>query len=400
VRWLVLLGMMIASGIIMPSSNPAFAQDQPQFILGFKTLAGMIPNIVGQPLEDEHFDPQTGDALQRTTRGLLVWRKADNWIAFTNGTTTWLNSPYGLQERPNNERFGWESQDPGPTVAPKPASGTVSLGSTTSGGYQERQFTDQFGRAMNFLLYVPASSDPNQKYPLVLMLEGSGEEALPGMAPSEGLAPLAGHPYVTPWVPDPAHPGVPNVQSRWPSFIVIPQLTVPNRWVDVSGNQGSYQLAPTPAVGLQMAKELLDTLQQEYTGIDSNRLYVTGISMGAYGTWEAMERWPGYFAAAVPVSGAGDPSKAYVLKDLPIWVFQGADDQIDPISGSRDMVQAIRAAGGQPRYTEYAGVGHDIWAMVYNVTEPSSDNLFQWLFAQRKGGVSQPQPAGPSASSG
>ena len=58
-RWLVLLGMMIASGIIMPSSNPAFAQDQPQFILGFKTLAGMIHNIVGQPLEDEHFDPQT-----------------------------------------------------------------------------------------------------------------------------------------------------------------------------------------------------------------------------------------------------------------------------------------------------------------------------------------------------
>ena len=271
------------------------------------------------------------------------------------------------------------------TALPKPQGSVVSLGAS-AGGYQEFQFIDQQGRAMNFLMYVPPLGAPGQKYPLVLVLEGSGEESIPGMTPTQGLSILAGHPYVTPWVPNPANPGAPNVQSKWPSFIVIPQITMPNRWVDVPGYQGSYQLAPSPTVGLEMAKELLDTLRAEYTEIDANRLYVTGISMGGYGTWEMAERWPGYFAAAVPVAGAGDPSKAYLLKELPIWVFQGAADPIDPVSASQDMVAAIKSAGGNPKLTLYPGLGHNdtTWATVYDVTAPSSTNLFQWLFAQHK----------------
>ena len=381
------LTVMTALAILTASASTALAQGQtqPQFVLGFKALAAMMPNVVGQPLENEHFDPVNGNALQQTTTGLMVWRKADNWTAFTDGTNTWINGPYGLQERPNDERFSWESQGAEAATAPTPAPGTVSLGAS-AGGYQEFQFTDRQGRAMNFLMYIPPSGSPGQKYPLVLVLEGSGEEAIPGMSPTQGLALLPGHPYVTPWVPDPANPGAPSVQSRWPSFIVIPQLTMPNRWVDVSGHQGSYQIAANPSVGLEMAKELTDTLQAEYTQMDGSRLYVTGISMGGYGTWEMVERWPGYFAAAVPVAGGGDPSKAYLLKGLPIWVFQGAADPIDPISGSRDMVAAIKAAGGNPRYTEFAGFGHDdgTWAAVYNLGVPAPNNLFQWLFAQHR----------------
>ena len=390
-RLFLILIVAMAYGTVLASV--ASAQQQPQFVFGFKALADMIPNIVGQPLENEHFDPVSGDALQRTTRGLLVWRKADNWSAFTDGTNTWINGPYGLQERPNSQRFSWEAQGAQSSSVPSPASGTVSLGASV-GGYQEFQFTDQQGRAMNFLMNVPPSTDPSQKFPLVLVLEGSGEEALPGMTPTQGLAILAGHPYVSPWVPDPANPGAPNVQSSWPSFVVIPQLTYPNRWVDVSGSQGSYQLAPSPTVGLEMAKELLDTLQAEYSAIDASRLYVTGISMGAYGTWEMAERWPGYFAAAAPVAGGGDPSKAYLLKNLPVWVFQGAADPIDPPSASRDMVAAIQAAGGNPKYTEYPGFGHDdgVWATVYNVTAPSPNNLFQWLFAQHRSSAAPPTP--------
>ncbi|MCL4532416.1 MAG: hypothetical protein M1582_04390, partial [Actinobacteria bacterium] len=203
--------LIAAVAVVGASANSTFAQAQPQFVLGFKTLANMIPSIVGQPLENEHFDPVNGDALQRTTRGLLVWRKADNWTAFTDGTNTWLNGPYGLQERPNDERFSWEAQGAQLATAPKPDSGTVSLGASV-GSYQEFQFTDQQGRAMNFLLYVPPAGAPGQKYPLVLVLEGSGEESIPGMTPTQGLSILAGHPYVTPWVPNPANPGAPNVQ--------------------------------------------------------------------------------------------------------------------------------------------------------------------------------------------
>ena len=80
----------------------------PTYQLGFAALAKMIPNIVGQPLENEHHNADNGDGLQATTTGLLVWRKADNWTAFTDGYKTWINGPAGLQERLNTERFAWE----------------------------------------------------------------------------------------------------------------------------------------------------------------------------------------------------------------------------------------------------------------------------------------------------
>lgn len=80
-----------------------------QFILGFKTLADLIPDEVGEPLEAEHHDAPNGDGLQQTTTGLMVWRKADNWTAFTDGYRTWVNGPNGLQQRLNSERFEWEA---------------------------------------------------------------------------------------------------------------------------------------------------------------------------------------------------------------------------------------------------------------------------------------------------
>ena len=79
-----------------------------EFILGFKALADQIPEIVGLPTEDEHHNPENGDGLQLTTKGLMVWRKADNWTAFTDGFRTWINGPNGLQERLNTDRFPWE----------------------------------------------------------------------------------------------------------------------------------------------------------------------------------------------------------------------------------------------------------------------------------------------------
>ncbi len=91
--------------------------DAPTFVLGFKTLAGQIPDVAGTPLEDEHFDAASGDSLQRTTTGLMAWRKSDNWTAFTDGYTTWVNGPYGVQQRLNTERFDWEKD---PIVKPNP----------------------------------------------------------------------------------------------------------------------------------------------------------------------------------------------------------------------------------------------------------------------------------------
>jgi hypothetical protein len=119
-RLLVALALTVA--VILPAADGAAAQPAPSFQLGFSTLASLIPSIVGQPLENEHFDLSSGDALQRTSSGLMVWRKADNVAAFTDGSTTWLIGPQGLQSRPNDTQFDWETAVAAATPTPPPAS--------------------------------------------------------------------------------------------------------------------------------------------------------------------------------------------------------------------------------------------------------------------------------------
>lgn len=99
-RYLLVLFLLFAM------AGTAYA-DGPSFKLGFKLLADQIPQVVGEPLENEHWG-DNGDSLQQTSKGLMVWRKADNWTAFTNGSRTWVNGPHGIQERGNGERFSWE----------------------------------------------------------------------------------------------------------------------------------------------------------------------------------------------------------------------------------------------------------------------------------------------------
>lgn len=105
-RAIIFLALTV--GATLALTGVALAQSKPEFKLGFKTLADMIPDIVGQPLENEHHG-SNGDSLQQTTTGLMVWRKADNWTAFTDGARTWINGPNGIQTRGNDERFPWES---------------------------------------------------------------------------------------------------------------------------------------------------------------------------------------------------------------------------------------------------------------------------------------------------
>jgi hypothetical protein len=90
-----------------------------RFVLGFAAIASMLPAQVGQCAGNESHNPQNGDALQHTTTGgLLVWRKADNWTAFTDGFHSWVNGPYGLRERLNTQRFSWEANPTGLAVVP------------------------------------------------------------------------------------------------------------------------------------------------------------------------------------------------------------------------------------------------------------------------------------------
>jgi predicted peptidase len=124
--------------------------------------------------------------------------------------------------------------------------------------------------------------------------------------------------------------------------------------------------------------EITDQLQKDFN-VDKRRLYLTGLSMGGFGTWDALQRWPDKFAAAVPVCGGGDVGQAKQIAKVPIWVFHGAKDSVVKPDRSRKMVNAIRAAGGDSKYTEYPEAGHDSWSETYR-----NPQLYDWLFAHKK----------------
>jgi predicted peptidase len=259
------------------------------------------------------------------------------------------------------------------------------MSATSYLGYTAHVFTSQ-GDSLVYYLYIPAHYNPAYKYPLVLLLQGGGERSKPGNTPAQNEKLLLNDSYASVWSADYNAPGNPHIQQNWPCFVVIPQMESSQQWVNVDVHQGSYVQPSQPGIPLLLTKELLDALQHIYTSIDSNRLYITGLSNGGLGTWDAIERWPTYFAAAAPIAGAGDPSKAAVLKNLPIWAFHGSVDSTIPVSGSREMIAAIQAVGGHPHYTEFAGQGHGVWPYVYSLnTSPLRvTGFFSWLFSQHK----------------
>ncbi|NNE26140.1 MAG: prolyl oligopeptidase family serine peptidase [Saprospiraceae bacterium] len=112
--------------------------------------------------------------------------------------------------------------------------------------------------------------------------------------------------------------------------------------------------------------------------IDQTRIYLTGLSMGGYGTWAWAIENPNKFAAIAPICGGGDPDKAELIAHIPTWVFHGAQDDVVPVEKSKEMVSALKAAGATPRFSVYAEADHDSWTQTYD-----SDSFYGWLFGQR-----------------
>jgi predicted peptidase len=217
-----------------------------------------------------------------------------------------------------------------------------------------------------YRLFVPAGYSDARRYPLIVFLHGSGSNGsdnLRQLTPSVGVI-------------------IGRVQSIEPAFVFVPQAPEGDKWVSRSvgptfHNYRQEDRPQSPAAQLVLAG--IDELQATYA-IDPDRIYLTGASAGGAGTWDLISRnGTGRFAAAVPVTGANDPSRAAVIARLPIWAFHGAEDAVSPVENTREMVRNLRALGSPVKYTEYPGVGHDSWTRAY--AEPE---LFTWLFAQTR----------------
>jgi predicted peptidase len=218
-------------------------------------------------------------------------------------------------------------------------------------------------KELPYQLLKPLAVEEGKKYPLILFLHGAGER---GTDNEKQLV----------------H-GVPQFatkeeREKYPCFLIAPQCPTEQKWVEVDWSAATHTMPKAQGDAGRMTLELVALAMKELP-IDPKRVYITGLSMGGYGTWDLLARKPELFAAAVPVCGGADEATAATIKHIPIWAFHGAKDGVVKPERSRNMIAALEKAGSKPKYTEYPTVGHDSWNGAYRDPE-----MFKWLFAQKK----------------
>lgn len=222
---------------------------------------------------------------------------------------------------------------------------------------------EQGGDTLSYRIVHP-DYDTATRYPLVIFLHGSGERGNDNEAQLKwGVLNFA----------------TDKMMVLHPAIIIAPQCPKGQRWGNFTGfSDGKLHLASRPSIPMKLVIGLIHHLVKT-DRVDASRIYITGLSMGGLGTYDAIERYPDLFAAAIPVAGGGDPALAKRIADLPLWDFHGARDAaVDP-RFSRQMIAALWQLGGHPGYTEYPDVGHFSWLAAY-----SDPKVIAWLFRQHK----------------
>lgn len=220
-------------------------------------------------------------------------------------------------------------------------------------GFVDKTFKNADGTTSPYVVFVPHSYDGKKEFPTILFLHGAGETKNPG-AKKDGKMPVEVG----------IGPAIKKREKEFPFIVVIPRA------------EGFGWGAETK--NAKRALAMLDEVQKEYK-TDPKRQYLTGLSMGGMGTWSVAMAHPDRFAAIVPICGRGNTKTADKIKNLPCWAFHGDADEAVKVEGSRDMIEAIKKAGGSPKYTEYPKVGHNSWDKAYG-----TDELYTWLLEQKK----------------
>ena len=224
-------------------------------------------------------------------------------------------------------------------------------------------FTAPSGEILRYRQHLPKNVAAGKKLPLVLFLHGAGERGTNNVSQlKHGVSALLQH----------------GAKANDPAVLLAPQCPSGMQWVNVPWSAPSHTMPEQPSDAMRLAlallREKLATLP-----IDPDRVYVTGVSMGGYGTWDAIQREPALFAAALPICGGGDTARAPAIKNIPVWTFHGDKDTAVPVTRSRDMAKALEACGGKIQYREYPGAGHDVWTRTYN-----DSDVLAWFFSQHR----------------
>ena len=225
---------------------------------------------------------------------------------------------------------------------------SVALAADIKTGFVDKTFKNADGTESPYVVFVPHAYDGKTDVPVILFLHGAGETKGGTKKPAEvGIG-----------------PAIKKQEKTFPAIVVIPQSE--KRTWKADSDDGKRAMA------------ILDAVRKEYK-TDAKRQYLTGLSMGGFGTWSVAAAHADRWAAIAPVCGGGNVKDAEKIKDIPCWCFHGDKDTAVKVDLSRTMIDALKAAGGKPKYTEYAGVGHNSWDAAYGEKE-----FFPWLFEQTK----------------
>lgn len=242
-----------------------------------------------------------------------------------------------------------------------PATASVEVVADTPGatGFVAKVLRLDDGRESRYVVFIPENYDEARSYPAILFLHGSGGRGADGQRHIGALA-----------------EAIRLRDDPFPFIVVFPQAP--------QGSADGWQ--PRTGHG-ELAIAVLEDVVRHYS-VDADRVALTGVSMGGEGTWSLASAYPDRWSAIVPLCGGGDTGTVARFAHIPCWCFQGGADRMTPPGLSREMVRALRQAGGRPIYVEYPDVGHNCWDRAY-----ACDDLFEWLKQQRRGrGSASPEP--------
>ena len=232
--------------------------------------------------------------------------------------------------------------------------------------YLAKVWKGKKGAALNYRFRAPDEVAKGEKYPLFVFYHGAGGRGADNFGQIRDAGAIKAF----------AEAGL---FSDRPCYLLAGQVPKGKLWVDVAWSSLEHEM-PKISDSMRLMFEVIDAhMANGNLQIDPDRVYAMGLSMGGYGTWDAIQRRPGLFAAAVPICGGGDKSRVRNIASLPIWAWHGDRDKVIRISRSTDMIAAIKAAGGAPRFTELKGVGHNAWSDCWKSRE-----MWDWLFAQKR----------------
>lgn len=235
-------------------------------------------------------------------------------------------------------------------------------------GYQKKEFTSGESSVLPYRILFPEDYDKSRKYPLILVLHGAGERG----NDNEKQLIHGGKLFL-----DSA------VRKKFPAIVVFPQCPQEGYWSSVQIDRNvtplelDFDYTRPVTVPLRDAIALVKQLMRE-EGVNSKKVYITGLSMGGMGTFEAVHRFSGVFAASLPICGGGDAVNYRKVK-TPFWIFHGADDAVVDVKNSRMMVNRLKELKVKVRYTEYPGVDHGSWVNAF--AEP---DFLPWMFSKKK----------------